>query len=193
MRAKSRWFAKGRAHSPEAAASVVAMTLWKLALATIRSMREAKFSIEAGPGYFAFLREYLVFLIHVADRYAYTRFDAAGRAAFTTWVARRLAELCAENEAELLGGDAGAAARSFIDTVNARGADYAVFGFDEKEGPDFGFGRYLGNRLLELVPPQDRSWVIDQVMAIEVPDAVQTLKSVFSGLEASSAKAAGPP
>jgi len=189
MRAKSRWFAKGRTHPPEAAAGVVAVTVWKLALATIRNMRKADFEIETGPAYFDFLREYLVFLIHVLDRYAYMRFDGTGRATFTTAAARRLAELAAENECELLGGDATVLRREFIDLVNARGADYAVFGFDEKEGPDFGFVRYLGNKLLDIVPPRDRSWVIDQVMAIEAPDAIRTLKGVFAGLAASSAPA----
>ncbi len=187
VRAKSRFFAKGREHSPQTLAGVVAVTLWKLALATIRNMRKARFEIEAGPRYFEFLREYLVFLLHVADRHAHAGFDEAGRIAFSRPHWRRLGELAAENQAELLGGDAGALSRSFIDLANERGADYAVFGFDRKDGPDFGFVRYLGNKLLELVPPQDRSWVIDQVMAIEAPDAIRTLNGVFAGLRASSA------
>ena len=42
-------------------------------LATIGQMRKAQFEIEASPQYFAVLREYLVFLIQVADRLALAR------------------------------------------------------------------------------------------------------------------------
>jgi hypothetical protein len=187
MRVRSKWFAKGRPRGPTALAGVVAVTAWKLGLNTIKNMRQADFEIETGPRYFDILNEFLVFLAHVADRYAYARLGGEERATFTTAMALRLAELTAENQSRLLDGDAGELKERFVGLFNRRGEDYACFGFDPAEGPDFGFGRFLGNMLLDLVPPRDRSWVIDQVMAIEIPDAVKTMRNVFAGLEASSA------
>lgn len=189
MRTKSKWFTRGRARAPEQIATVIAVTIWKLAVNTINSMRTAKFDIETGPHYFDFLREYTVFLAHVADRIAYQEFDEQGRLEFTTKVATRLAEMSSENQVELLGGDVAALRRAFVDLFNERGADYAEFGWDDKDGPDFAFVRYCGSRLLELLPPKDHSWVIDQVQAIEAPDAVKTLRAAFANVFATAAPA----
>jgi hypothetical protein len=69
-----------------------------------------------------------------------------------------------------------------VDLANQRGADYADFAWDEKEGPDFGFRRFFGSRLLEIVPEKDHAWVIDQIMEIEVPEAVKALEATLQGL-----------
>ena len=58
---------------------------------------------------------------------------------------------------------------------------YADFGFDA-EGPDFAFVRYLGHRITLLMPQKDQRWVLDQVMAAEVPDAVQYLQRAIKGV-----------
>lgn len=192
MRTRSKWFAQGRARGPEQAAGVLVVNAWKLGLETIKRMRGAHYEIEAGARYFDFLAEYLVFLATLVDRMAHARFDAQQRAALTSSMVRRLGEMLAENRAELLGGDAAEIRRGFVDLFNRRGEDYAVFGFDADAGPDFAFGRYLGNQLLEIVAPQDRSWVIDQVMSIEVPEAYKTLKTVLANLIATSAPEPAP-
>lgn len=181
-RTKSRFFAKDKARDPATLASVAAFTSWRLGLQTIKRMRDADFEIDASPQYFDVLGEYMVFLIHVADRYAFARLPLPERRVFTVSMVRRLAELLAENESRLLGTDADSIQRSFIDRFNARADDYASFGFDEANGPDFAFLRYAGHALLGVVAERDRAWVTDQVMSIEAPDAVTTLRRVMDNV-----------
>lgn len=181
-RTKSRFFAKDKARDPATLASVAAFTTWRLGLQTIKRMRDADFEIEATPQYFDVLGEYLVFLIHVADRFALARLSLPERRAFTISMVRRLAELQAENESRLLATDAEAVRRGFIDRFNARADDYASFGFDEANGPDFAFLRYAGHSLLGVVAERDRAWVTDQIMTIEAPDAVATLRRVMDNV-----------
>jgi hypothetical protein len=181
-RTKSRFFAKDKARDPATLASVAAFTTWRLGLQTIKRMRDADFEIEASPQYFDVLGEYLVFLIHVADRFAFTRLPLPERRVFTVSMVRRLAELLSENESRLLGTDADSIRRGFIDRFNARADDYATFGFDEANGPEFAFLRYAGHALLGVVAERDRAWVTDQVMSIEAPDAVTTLRRVMDNV-----------
>jgi hypothetical protein len=190
MRTKSKWFAKGKARGPEQLATVVAMTLWRLGIQTIRNMRRADYDIDTGPPYFAFLREYLVFLAHLADRYVYPRFDDEARAAFMNVLVTRLAEMLAENASELIGADHAEAKRGFVDHFNLRGADYAHFDFGD-DGPEYGFVRYCGNQLMEVLPEKDRVWVVEQVVSVEAPEALKTLKASFANLFATAAPAEG--
>ena len=94
-----------------------------------------------------------------------------------------MAEILRENEADLLGPVEGDDYRErFIDQFNALSGHYAEFGWSESEGPDFAFVRYLGSRLEATVPEKDRHWVIDQVMAAEVPEAVGMLQRAMQGV-----------
>jgi hypothetical protein len=179
IRTKSRWFNRAKARDPETLAGVAAFTAWRLGLNTIKRMRSAHFEIEASPQYFAFLVEYLVFLIQVADRFAYSRFSLPQRRAFTVSMVKRLADQLAENQSRLLGDDYDAVRKNFIDQFNARADDYATLGFDDKYGPDFAFMRYCSSALREVVAPEDRAWVADQLMTIEAPEAIETLRRVL--------------
>lgn len=164
-------------------ASVIAMLGWKLSQDAIRRMRAAQFDIDIGTQYFDFVCEYLAFLLHAADRLAYRALDADKRTAFTTALALKLAEVVEENRDMLIvEPEPGRCRRHFIDLANQRGADYADFAYDEKEGPDFGFRRFFGSRLLEIVPEKDHAWVIDQIMEIEAPEAIRALESTLEGL-----------
>jgi hypothetical protein len=164
-------------------AGVIAMLGWKLSQDAIRRMRAAQFDIDIGRQYFDFVCEYLAFMLHAADRIAYRGLDAEKRAAFTTALALKLAEVVEDNRDMLVAEpEAGRSRRHFIDLANQRGADYADFAYDEKDGPDFGFRRFFGSRLLEIVPQKDHAWVIDQIMEIEAPEAVKALESTLAGL-----------
>jgi hypothetical protein len=164
-------------------ASVIAMLGWKLSQDAIRSMRAAQFDIDIGRQYFDFVCEYLAFMLHAADRIAYRVLDAEKRVAFTTALALKLADVVEENRDMLIAEPEPGRSRShFIDLANERGGDYANFAYDEKDGPDFGFRRFFGSRLLEIVPEKDHAWVIDQIMEIEAPEAIRALESTLAGL-----------
>ncbi len=180
LRVKSQWFKPERAKSPAEIAGAMAFITWRLALHVLRRMREAGFDIDAGPPYFAFVRELLVFLIAGTDRLAHARLSPEARAQFLQALVLRSAAILHDNEADLLGRaeDEG----RFVDLFNEGVVHYAEFGWSEEEGPDFGFARYLGSRLEALLPAKDRLWVGDQVIAVEAPEASATLRRALEGL-----------
>jgi hypothetical protein len=194
MRIKSHWFRDGEQKSPAEQASAMAFIAWRVAQNMLKRMRSAGFDIDIGPPYFGFTREVLVFLAQVIDRMAAAALSPDDRIAFTTELVRRMAALVDENEREYLGAapaDGPGWDDSFIEQCNVLGGHYAEFGGHFERAavsdtapapaivafhPDFGFVRYLGSRLDVFMPPKDRHWVIDQVIAIEVPEAVATVQ-----------------
>ncbi len=190
-RLKAQWFKPEQAKNPAQTGSAIAFIAWRVASHAIKRLREAGFDIDAGPAYFGVLRELLVFLLAGADRIAYARLGAEGRTPFTTTLVLRASEILDENESDLLGPLEGATyAERFVEQFNLLSGHYAEFGWSEGEGPDFAFVRYLGHRLEPLVPEKDRRWVLDQVMAVEIPEAVGMLQRSMDGVFSSEPRRA---
>jgi hypothetical protein len=163
-------------------AGVVAMLEWKLALAAIKRMRSADYDIDVGQPYFKFISEFVIFLAQAADRIAFRELEADDRVAFTTALAKKLADAVEDNSRELLGDvKPGEAAQNFLDLFNLRGTDYAEFNYGP-DGPDFGFKRYFAACLREGLPEKDKLWVVDQAMDIEAPEALKMLEKTMAGL-----------
>ena len=181
MRVKSRWFRGERQKTPQEIAGALAFIIWRISENALRNVRKADFDIAIGNQYFAFLAEFLIFLVQVADRIVYPQLDAETRLAFTTALATRVAGIQAENQGECLGTPVSEYKRVFIDRFNQRAGEYAEF---EYKGVDasFSFIRYLAACMLDVVDEKDKSWVIDQIMAIEVPEAVETLEKAMLNL-----------
>ena len=181
IRIRSRFHAEGQ-RSSVALASVVATLAWKLAIESIKRMRDAKYDIDIGRPYFDFVCEFMVFMAMSADRIAYAKLDPERRVEFTSALGKRLAEIVEDNSHMLFGeAQPGECQQHFIDLFNRRGADYAEFDYGA-DGPDFGFKRYFAACLREGLPEKDRLWVVDQVMDIEVPDALKALDKTLAGL-----------
>lgn len=182
MRAKTRWHRGERARSPDEVASAVAFTAFRVARATLENMRKAGFGIDAGPTYFQFLAEALVFGIQCACRVAWPRLDEDERHTFAGALARHAGGHLAESEAELLGArNETELQHAFIERLNKRFAEYAELGYGV-DGPSFGFLRYFASLVADIVPPEDARWVHDQVIAIEGPLAAATLERTVAGL-----------
>jgi hypothetical protein len=191
IRVKSQWFRPAGDKTPEQQASAVGFIAWRVAQQMLKRMRSAGFDIDVGPAYFGFMREVLVFLLTVADRIAHERLDADQRRRFITALVLRVADFLQDNEGDLLPPPDGASwADRFVDQFNELQQHYAEFGADAdapaEDGfvPDFAFYRYLGFRLEPGLPAKDRRWVIDQVMAVEAPDAVAIVTSALRDLYA---------
>ena len=185
MRIKSHWFRPGGGQTPAEQAGAMAFITFRVANQMVKRMRSADFDIDAGAPYVAVLTEVLVFLVAVVDRFAHARFDSAGREAFTGALATHVARHLAENQRDLLGPEPPGSEtyeHRFIEQVNAGMAAYSDFGADPfapDDGgfhPDFGFVRYLGSRLEDWLPPKDRHWIVDQVMAVEAPEALAIVR-----------------
>ena len=183
MRLKTHWFRPETQKTTQQTASAMAFITWRVAIQMLKRMRQAKFDIDAGEPYFAFVREVLVFLLTGVDRMAYAQLGAEARVPFLSALVVRVAEILQDNEMDLLGACSGESWRDrFIDEFNELAPHYAEFGWDPDSGPDFAYVRYLGKRLEAVVPPKDRHWVIDQVMAIEAPDALDMIRRGMSGI-----------
>ena len=181
VRIRSR-FHKESQRSGATLASVVAILSWKLAKDAIDRMREERYDIDIGRPYFDFVCEFLVFMATAADRIAYTKLAGEARVEFTAALVKRLAEIVEENNGMLLGAaKPGECQGHFIDLFNRRGGEYAEFAYGT-EGPDFGFKRLFAARLGDGLPEKDRLWVVDQVMEIEVPEALKGLERTLGGL-----------
>lgn len=182
MRVKATWFRPDKARPPEEMGAAMAFIIWRAGINTVKQMREADFDIDPGPSYFAFMREVLIFMAMVADRIAYAQLDADSRARFTAEVAHRVALILEENEVRLIGPErAGICRKQFVELYNLRASDYATFNFVD-DSPDFAFMRYLGACITALVPPKDQTWAMDQIVAIEAPDAVESIRKGMRGL-----------
>ncbi len=182
IRIRSQFHAGGRKRTMAELASVIAMLSWKLAIESIKRMREAKFDIDLGQPYFDYVCESMAFHAHLADRVAHADLPPEQRSEFTTALALRMAEAIEDNADMLLTArEPGASRRHFLDVFNAAGVDYADYGYDGK-GPDFGFRRAFAARVRESMPEKDKNWVYDQVMEIETPEGVKALEKTLKGL-----------
>ncbi len=182
VRIRSRFHTAGRERTPAELASVVAMLAWKLAIDSIKRMREADYDIDIGRPYFDFVCEYLAFLAHCADRIAFRELEPEQRAEFTKALALRLADVVEDNRDMLLGAEVpGESRRHFLELFNQRGSDYAEFEYEAK-GPDFGFRRCFAASVEAVLPDKDKLWAMDQVMEIEVPEGIKALEKTLAGL-----------
>ena len=181
MRIKSNWFKEGRERSPQEIADALAFVVSRIADNALKNTRKANFEIEVGPQYLDFLAEFLLFLILAADRIAYGKLSAEDRLAFTSNLANRVAETYAENRSRLLVDDLKECKQRFIDLLNQRAGEYAEFGYDEN-GPDYGFYRYLAFCIGEIMTDADSTWIIDQMISFEAPEAVKMVEKTVRGL-----------
>jgi hypothetical protein len=180
IRIKSRWFKRGRKKKPEELAGAAAFAIWRIAQNTLKNIRKAGFGVAVGGQYFVFLSELLIFLVQVADRIAYARFAGEARVAFTTELASRVAETLAWNQGDLLGGAVGEYKRSFIERLNLRAGEYSEYEYGG-DGASFSFLRCLANSMLEAMDERDKIWAIDQMMAVEAPQAVAMVENAMRG------------
>lgn len=181
MRIKSQWFNEGREKTPQELAGAVAFVIWRIGDNALKNTRKAKFEIAIGTQYFDFMSEFLVFLIQVADRIAYRQLAPEVRFEFTSVLANRVAETLAENKSRLMGGSAAEHKQSFIEKLNQRSGEYADFEY-RSDGPEFAFIRYLGFCMREVMDEKDVTWIVDQMMSIETPEAITMVEKTMRNL-----------
>lgn len=184
LRIKTHWFkSDGKPKDPAETASVLALILWRLADRFTISLSKADYDIVTPQRGFLLMAEFLAFEVQYADRLAYNRIDDATRGAFIQALAKRLSEMMEENILAIVpnneeGYDYKA---GFVDLLNRRLVDYATFDLTD-EKPGFATLRYLGSCIREVMDKRDQPWIIDQIMDIESPAAVDTIKKTMQGL-----------
>ncbi len=181
MRIKSQWFKGGQEKTPEEIGAAMAFIVYRIGLNALKNLRQAGYDIAVGEQYFEFLTEFQIFLVQIADRLAYAHFRPEDRQTFTVALANRVAETQAENHSDNLGGVTAEHKSRFIERLNLRAGEYAEFDYGA-EGGKFSFVLYLAHCVNAIVDPKDKSWVVDQITAIEGPEAAEMVEKSMRGL-----------
>lgn len=182
LRVKTIWFKKaGETQSPEKTSSVVASTIWRLSDAVVINLSKADYDIITPQRGFKIIGEMIAFLVHITDRMLYGRVEDQERGALMQALGLRLADVMVQNIHEVTGDDGFDYRGNFLAFLNKRAQEYATFEFDPAN-PNFSVLRYLGHCLLEIMEDRDQPWVIDQIMELESPQAIETLQKTIDGL-----------
>lgn len=181
MRVKTVWFKKDESKSPEEIAGVIAATVWRVADKAMDNLSRADYDIVTPERGFKLIAELAAFLLHLSDRLLHGRVADAQRAALIQAAGKRLAEIMEQNVRAVVGQDGYDYQSDFIGMLNQRSDDYATLDFPAGE-PGFPVLRYLGNRVREVMGERDQPWIVDQIMEIEAPEAIDTVKRAVNGL-----------
>lgn len=180
MRIKSRWHKTGKEHSVEETASALAFIAWRIGQDTVLNMENENYQTDTLKQRLDVIFEFMAFLIHVSDRLTYESLDEDERTRFITSMAQNTLRQMRTNlnDQGMTGEQVDA---EFLPTLNERMSDYAEFSFEDEE-PSFNMRRYLGEKVTEKMGERDNKWVLQQVMDIEVPNAMENLKKGLDSL-----------
>ncbi|MDP1896329.1 MAG: hypothetical protein Q8K43_00425 [Sulfurimicrobium sp.] len=181
IRVKSKWHTRGAPKTPHQVATVIASLIFRVAEEKVTHMQQDDFEISSTEQGFAMIAEYLAFLVQYTDRFVYQRVDDEYRSELINIIVKRLAEILEDNQVAFMGPSPDSYQKRFISLLVERLAEYATFDYEEGE-PNYSCRRYLGGKILEHMPKRDHSWTIDQVVEIEVPNALTLLRRGLDGL-----------
>lgn len=177
MRIKSKWHKKDKPKSLEEMASVVGFIAWRAANERADKMYSAGFNFASQAQLLAVVGEYAIFLLQLADRLVYDRFDEEQRQRFVGALAQHLISTMVDNLTEDFGP--GDYRSGFVEKVNERLGTYAEFEFRDGQS-SYPALRFLAQNIDEIMGGKDNKWVVEQVVDIEAPEAARNLKK---GLE----------
>lgn len=193
VRVRTTWFRQDGERATEDVASVLAATSWRLADKAVDNLSKADYDIVTPQRGFRIIAELCCFLVHFADRLVYGRVDEGRRTEIITATGMRVAGIMEDNILDFTGGHKDPDydyRQGFIDLLNTRMADYAAFEFPADKA-SFQALRFLSLQIREVMEARDQSWIQDQLMDIEVPEMMATLKKAVDGFYPPPA-AAGP-
>lgn len=179
MRIKTRWNKQDKARSIAEVASALGFTLWRIGQGALLNLENEGFQTDTQLQRIEVMQEFMAFLVHMVDRMAYDRMDDQERAELVTAVARKVADYVQDNTRDCIGdGDHRA---PFIDRLNQRMDDFSEFSLVDNE-PSFQLLRFFGDRMSEVLGERQRKWVSTQIIDIEAPKAVKTLRRAMASL-----------
>ena len=180
MRIRSKWNAKNRDRTPEEIAGVVGFIAWRISSQAVLELENNNFQTDTQVQRLAIIWEFAAFLIHITDRMMYGRMDEEERAVFISAMAKAMAQTMQDNMEDFLGS--GMYKPDLINTLNLRMGEYAKFGYSDESGPSFPMLRLFGENVTAVMGERQKKWVTTQVIDIEAPDAIKTLKRGIGNL-----------
>ncbi len=183
VRVRTIWFKKDGERTAEEIASAVATTTWRVADKAVDNLGRENYDIITPARGFKLIAEFLAFLVHYCDRMAYATLSPERRIAVLQAVSNRLGELMEENIISVAGPDANRNFKAeFIDFLNRRFEDYSEFEFPDDDKASFPALRFLGLQIRDEMGDSDKTWIMDQIMDIEMPEMMVTVRKSFKGL-----------
>ena len=180
MRIKSKWNKKDKTHTVEDIAAALAFIAFRIAQNGVLSLENNDYQTDTQEQRMHIITEFLCFAIHIIDRMTIEKFDEQERMRFMTELGGKSAKHFEDNMRDLIGK--GDYRQGFIDTLNQRMSDYAEFNYSEEDGPSFPMRRFFGDLVTAQMGEKNKKWVADQIIDIEVPEALQTLKRAVPNL-----------
>lgn len=183
VKVRTIWFKKDGERTAEEIASAVATTTWRVADKAVDNLGRENYDIITPARGFKLIAEFVAFLAHYCDRMAYATLPPERRVAVLQAVSNRLGEVMEQNIRDVVGkDDPRNYKQEFIDFLNRRFSDYAEFEFPDDEKASFPALRYLGLQIREEMGDDDKTWIMDQIMDIEMPEMMGTVRKSFKGL-----------
>ena len=179
LRIKTTWFRKDAGRAADETASVLALNFWKMANKSVDDISKANFDIiDIGRG-FGLIAEMSAFMIHIGDRMLYGRVNEDRRTALIESTGVHLAEHVETNIRDFLNDERDYQAE-FLDFLNRRTEDYETFEFPPEE-PNYAIKRYLANVIRERMQGADKTWILDQIIEFQAPEAIETVQKLIDG------------
>ena len=183
VKVRTIWFKKDGERSANEIASAVATTTWRVADKAMDNLGRENYDIITPARGFKLIAEFVAFLAHYCDRMAYATLSPERRIAVLQAVSNRLGEIMQENIISTVGTDATRNYKQeFIDFLNRRFEDYSEFEFPNEEKASFPALRFLSLQIREEMGDSDKTWIMDQIMDIEMPEMMGTVRKSFTGL-----------
>lgn len=172
---KTRWRNKGPRTLAERA-GVIGANVWKIATEIFKHMEKEGFRFGSDRMVTDVITEFIAFLVQLADRIAYRTLNEADRTTLVSELVRHLAATMENNQLDLLGP--GEYRQAFIDLVNTRFEEYAVFDYPGG-APDYSCLRYFATKVADAMASGDNKWVVEQIIDIEAPEMVLLIKKLI--------------
>ncbi len=179
MRVKSKWNIRDRKRSFSEIGGAAAFILWRIAQQGMLNLENEGFQTDTNAQRLDIMAEFVAFLVHMVDRLKAGDLEQAERQEFITALARHLADQMQENRTDAQG--TGEYREAFVRLLNERAADYAEFSVHAGE-PGYAMQRYFGENVRAVMGAKDNKWITDQVMEIEVPEALKPLNKALRDL-----------
>jgi hypothetical protein len=179
VRVKSTWNLRDRERSLSETGGALAFILWRIAQQGTLNLENEGFQTDTNAQRLDIITEFLAFLMHLVDRMTAEQLTLEQRQEFISSTARHLADTMQENRTDAQGK--GEYRQPLIDRLNERANDYAEFIFTDNE-PGYAFRRYFGENVRSVMGERDNKWITDQVMDIEVPEALKPLRKALRDL-----------
>ena len=180
MRLKTKWANKNKDRSLTELAGALGFSLWRITAKSLLNLENEDYETETQSQRLNVMAEFACFLTSVADRIVEDSFPDEDRQEFIVGMALRLADTMQENREDCDGRGVDYK-KPFIDLLNQRMAEYSEHAFKDME-PGYGFKRHLGNSLVGVMGERHEKWLSAQIIEIEIPEALTTLKRAIQSL-----------